>query len=247
MYYSGIDLHWDNCYITTVDESGAIVKQQRVVNSPDMLLDYFHSMEGSHCSVVESTMGWYWLDDLLEDNGIELVLAHAKYLKAISYAKVKTDKVDSQTLATLLRLDLIPRAHKIDRSLRGLRDTMRARLRLVQKRTTSTVMLNTIRVKFNFPETLPAQYQLYAQMLEEQTDLLSEHILALEKSLHPHLIPNAFPGVARSPPSRSIWRSTASNGSRPSNTFSPIAVWFREQRIPTGTYTIAQARMAISI
>lgn len=190
MFYSGIDLHWDNCYITTVDDTGAIVKQQRVVNSPEMLLNYFRSMDGPHRSVVESTMGWYWLDDLLEDNGIELVLAHAKYLKAISYAKVKTDKVDSRTLATLLRQDLIPRAHKIDRSLRGLRDTMRARLRLVQKRTTSTVMLNTIRVKFNFPETLPAQYQLYAQMLEEQTNLLSEHILALEKSLHPRLIPN---------------------------------------------------------
>ncbi len=34
---------------------------------------------------------------------IPLTLAHAKYLKAISYAKVKTDKVDSHTLATLLR------------------------------------------------------------------------------------------------------------------------------------------------
>ena len=40
---------------------------------------------------------------------------HAKYLKAISYAKVKTDKVDSQTLAILLRQGLIPRAHKLAR------------------------------------------------------------------------------------------------------------------------------------
>jgi hypothetical protein len=33
---------------------------------------------------------------------VDLKLAHAKYLKAISYAKVKTDKVDSETLAQLL-------------------------------------------------------------------------------------------------------------------------------------------------
>ena len=46
----------------------------------------------------------------LENNHIELILAHAKYLKAISYAKVKTDKVDSHTLAQLLRLNLIPAA-----------------------------------------------------------------------------------------------------------------------------------------
>jgi transposase len=190
MFYSGIDLHSDNCYITTVDDTGITVKQQRVENSPVMLLDYFHSLAGQHTAVVESTMGWYWLDDLLQDNNIELVLAHAKYLKAISYAKVKTDKVDSLTLATLLRLDLIPRAHKIDRKLRGLRDTMRARLRIVQKRTTCFAMLNTIQIKFNYPEVLPERYQLYAHMLEQQIQLLSEQILTLEKSLHPSLIPN---------------------------------------------------------
>jgi hypothetical protein len=34
--------------------------------------------------------------------GIELELAHAKLLKAIAYAKVKTDAVDSDTLAQLV-------------------------------------------------------------------------------------------------------------------------------------------------
>ena len=29
MYYSGIDLHSDNCYITTVDDTGAVIKRQR--------------------------------------------------------------------------------------------------------------------------------------------------------------------------------------------------------------------------
>ena len=32
----------------------------------------------------------------------------AKYVKAIAYAKVKTDKVDSHTLAQLLRMNFIP-------------------------------------------------------------------------------------------------------------------------------------------
>jgi len=117
MYYSGIDLHSDNCYITTIDDTGAVIKRQRVENDNKHVLDYFNSLLGSHQAVVESTTGWYWLNDLLQDNGIELVLAHAKYLKTISYAKVKTDKVDSQTLAILLRQGLIPRAHKISSDL----------------------------------------------------------------------------------------------------------------------------------
>ena len=190
MYYSGIDLHSDNCYMTTVDEGGAVVKEQRVENVAELVLDYFHTLGDSHTAVVESTTGWYWLNDLLEAHGIELVLAHAKYLKAISYAKVKTDKVDSHTLATLLRLNLIPRAHKISRERRDLRDTMRARLRLVHKRTACTLNLHTIGTKFNHPAQLPEPYELQVSLLKEHISLLSEHILTLEKSLHPILIPN---------------------------------------------------------
>ena len=189
-YYSGIDLHWDNCYITTLDEKGVLIKQQRVDNIREDIVNYFHSLPGTHIAVVESTTGWYWLNDLLEELGIELVLAHAKYLKAISYAKVKTDKVDSNTLATLLRLNLIPRAHKISKHLRDLRDTMRARLRMVHKHTACILSANTIDVKFNHPESFSEPYQLQLSLLEQQQAMLSEHILTLEKSLHGHLIPN---------------------------------------------------------
>jgi transposase len=188
MYYSGIDLHSDNCYITTIDDTGAIVKRQRIENNNERVLDYFHSLPGPHQAVVESTTGWYWLNDLLEDHGIDLVLAHAKYLKAISYAKVKTDKVDSQTLAILLRQDLIPRAHKISRELRGLRDTMRIRLRLVQQRTACLLRLNSIQMKFN--GFVPDPYRFQVAVLEHTRDTFTEQILALEKSLHPVLIPN---------------------------------------------------------
>jgi transposase len=188
MYYSGIDLHSDNSYITTIDDNGAIVKQQRLDNIDDCVINYFHSLPGTHQAVVESTTGWYWLNDLLNDHGIDLVLAHAKYLKAISYAKVKTDKVDSQTLAVLLRQGLIPRAHKISRELRGLRDTMRIRLRLVQQRSDTLRRLKSIAAKFN--GSVPDDYRFQLAVLEHTRDSLSEQILVLEKSLHPVLIPN---------------------------------------------------------
>lgn len=188
MYYSGIDLHSDNCYITTLSESGSLVKQQRVENISELILNYFHSLPGDHQAVVESTTGWYWLNDLLQENNIELVLAHAKYLKAISYAKVKTDKVDSQTLAMLLRQNLIPRAHKISRELRGLRDTMRIRLRLVQQRSDTLRRLKSIQAKFN--GSVPDPYRFQMAVLQHIRDNVTSQILTLEKSLHPVLIPN---------------------------------------------------------
>jgi transposase len=189
MYYSGIDLHTDNSYITTQDDTGSVVKQERTDNVEQDILAYFGSLPGPHIAVVESTSGWYWLNDLLESNGIDLVLAHAKYLKAIAYAKVKTDKVDSQTLATLLRQNLIPRAHKISRELRGLRDTMRLRLRLVQQRTACLRRIDSIRVKFN-STTIPDPYRFQLSVLEHTRDTFTSQIQALEQSLHPVLIPN---------------------------------------------------------
>ena len=201
MFYSGIDLHKDNCLITTINDAGELVRQERLPNVPEIILAYFAALGGSHNTVVESTTGWYWLSDLLEAHGIELVMAHAKYLKAISYAKVKTDKVDSHTLATLLRMNLIARAHNISRELRDIRDVMRARLRFVQKRTSCYVSIHTIGRKFNcddmimissksIPACLPEPYKLQLRLFYQQIDILTEQILTLEKHLHPVLISN---------------------------------------------------------
>jgi transposase len=201
MFYTGIDLHKDNCFLTTVNDVGDIVKQERLPNVDDSIVGYFRSMDGDHKAVVECTAGWYWLSDLLEAHGIELVLAHAKYLKAISYAKVKTDKVDSETLAKLLRLDSIPRAHKISHELRDLRDLMRARLRLVQKRTSCYVSIHNLGRKLNcddqldidnrtIPDFLPEAYRLHLKNLYAQIDLLNGQILDLEHFLQGLLIPS---------------------------------------------------------
>lgn len=208
MYYSGIDLHKDMSYITTLNDEGNIIKQQKLPNDEHTILSYFFAEGKHHKAVVESTSNWYWLSDLLNGHGIELILAHAKYLKAISYAKVKTDKVDSLTLAQLLRMNLIPVAHQIATQSRGLRDLMRARLRLVEKRTSCVISMHRILEKFNIPVpearelkeistfnllfdlSLDAEYQFQINCLCDQIRLLEEQIKALEKILHPLLIPN---------------------------------------------------------
>jgi transposase len=201
MNYSGIDLHKDNSVITTTNRGGKIIGESKLPNDDKLIIDYFKNIKGKHKAVVESTSSWYWLHDLLKTNGVEMELAHAKYLKAISYAKVKTDKIDSQTLANLLRMNLIPQAHKISSDNRALRDTMRARLGFVEKRTSCYNSIHRIGEKFNcdtvikiekrnIPAELPEGYKLQMKLLYEQADLLDEQITELEKSLHESLIPN---------------------------------------------------------
>ena len=93
MLYSGVDLHRRLIVICTVDENGAVVARTRMKTQPELIANYFRQWPKDHQAVVECTTGWYWFCDLLRSLGISIVLAHAKYLKAISYAKVKTDAV----------------------------------------------------------------------------------------------------------------------------------------------------------
>jgi transposase len=93
MYYTGIDLHKFTSYLTTVDSSGNVVKQADIRN-----IDH----------TVESTMTWYWLNDLLTSLNIPMVLAYAKFVKAIAYVKVKTDRVDSHLLPSFFAWTISP-------------------------------------------------------------------------------------------------------------------------------------------
>ena len=192
MFYTGIDLHKFTSYLTTVDSSGAIVKQENLKNVAHNFVQYFRSLPGEHKATVESTMTWYWLNDLLSSLNISLVLAHAKYVKAIAYAKVKTDKVDSHTLAQLLRMNFIPVAHKISKDNRLLRDALRARLKIVQRHTSVTNSMQLLLAKYNFdsPAQLSGIPEYQYQQLTDLEALLSEHMLNLEKQLYPFLIPN---------------------------------------------------------
>lgn len=192
MYYTGIDLHKFTSYLTTVDSSGVVIKQENLKNVAHNFIQYFSSLPGEHKATVESTMTWYWLNDLLSSINIPLVLAHAKYVKAIAYAKVKTDKVDSLTLAQLLRMDYIPVAYKISPEKRQLRDALRARLKIVQRHTSVTNSMQLLLSKYNFdsPTQLTGISEFQYQQLSEVEQLLDEQMLDLEKQLYPFLIPN---------------------------------------------------------
>jgi transposase len=192
MLHSGIDLHKRDLVIATVAEDGKLLAQQRLPASRELVRRYFAGFEGPHQAVVESTATWYWLADLLAEIDVPLKLAHAKHLKAISYAKVKTDSVDSHTIGQLDRADLIPEAHMISAELRGQRDLMRARLVIVQKRTSCLNSIEAILAKYNEPsmEALPELPRMQAKLAEQQAMLLETQIKKIEKALHPLLLPN---------------------------------------------------------
>jgi transposase len=192
MNYTGIDLHKHTSYLTTVDFSDKIIKQANIKNVACNFVQYFSDLGTENIATVESTMTWYWLNDLLTTLQIPLVLAHAKFIKAIAYSKVKTDKVDSHTLAQLLRMDFIPAAHKISNEKRLLRDALRGRLKMVERHTSVINTIHLLLDKHNLdtPDQLEGISRYQYQQLSELEALLSKQILNLEKQLHPILIPD---------------------------------------------------------
>lgn len=208
MYYSGIDLHRDTCSIVTLDDSGTKVKGETLPTDPDQIQQYFTRLPGAHHAVVECTTGWYWLSDLCQALGVELLLAHAKHLKAIAYAKVKTDAVDALTMAHILRLGYIPTAHQISQERRGLRDLLRHRLRLVETRSRLQTQAQAVLFKFNhgpmagkylrdidqlagklattFPETYRLQLETFATQLQQLDTSLHTIRAQLRTDLIPH-------------------------------------------------------------
>jgi transposase len=192
MLYSGIDLHKRSVVIATVDERGQVVREESVPASRPAVARYFQWLPEPTIATVEATSSWYWLRDLLEHEHVPLTLAHAKFVKAIAYAKVKTDAVDALTLAQLHRANLIPRAHMVSPELRPLRDLLRTRLHLVEKRTSAKNSVERLLEKFNVPEPdqLPDEATLQASLYAEQIELLIDQIARIEKQLQPRLIPN---------------------------------------------------------
>lgn len=206
MYFSGIDQHKAFSVITTLGADGARVAQASLPNDRATLRRYFAQFSGPHQAVVESTGRWCWMRDLLVPAGVELQLAHAKLLKAIAYAKVKTDAVDADTLAQLLRVGLIPRAHMIADGQRGPRDVLRARLQLVERRLRCEHSRGSLLEKFNVDDVtqLPPLYQLQARLQTTQAALLASQVKELEQAIQGDLLADAavqrllwIPGIGR--------------------------------------------------
>lgn len=200
-YYCGIDLHSRNFNICIVDSSGKVVKEAKFKNSQkEEFLKTIREFSPEISFVVESTYNWYWLVDLLQDESYEVKLAHPLYLKAIAYAKVKTDKVDPKTLAQLFRVGMLPEAYIYPRESRSIRDLLRRRATLVGMRTKLLTSLNFTLAQNNvngytrnsikkiasceFEELFSERFTiLNAQIIKQLIDDLDRHISLLEKEV----------------------------------------------------------------
>jgi len=136
MIHVGVDLHQRFCYMTALDARGKIVGSGAVSNERLDLRKYFRQFRGRPVQVAVEACGfWPAFREVVEPEVERLVLVHPQRVKAIASAKLKNDRVDSETLAHLLRCDLLPESWKADRETQARRQQVRLRATLVRQRT----------------------------------------------------------------------------------------------------------------
>lgn len=132
--YVGVDLHKKTCFITVMDKEGAIKKQTEIENDTEKVRKFFKSYSAANVAV-ESTMNWIPFYENLESLGINVKLSNPLQTKAVAFARIKNDKVDSRVLADLLRTNFLPTAYIQPREIRDLKELVRQKMAYTEMRT----------------------------------------------------------------------------------------------------------------
>jgi transposase len=143
--YGGIDLHSNSNQSAILDQDRKRVVRRKLNNDPDEILRFWEPYKPNLAGiVVESTFNWYWLVDLLQDNGYRVHLANPAAIQKYRGLKHADDNHDAFWLAELLLLDILPEGYIYPKELRALRDLLRKRLHLVRVRTALLLSLQNI-------------------------------------------------------------------------------------------------------
>jgi len=132
MLYAGVDHHTKTSHITLINEKGTVIQKKSLPSDgqsvKEMLSEYGEPIKAT----LEASYNWGKMYDWLDDVADEVILAHPLKVRAIAEARIKNDKIDSATLAHLLRADLIPEAYACPAEIRAIKRVLRQRMFLVR-------------------------------------------------------------------------------------------------------------------
>jgi transposase len=140
MHYVGVDLHKQTISVCVVIQAGTtrevIARRRFRCADEERILSFFEEL-GTFQVVVEATASYEWFVKLVEPLAGRVLLAHPKKLRVIAESTKKSDKLDAQTLAEFLALDMIPPSWRPTPRVREHRTLVRLRY-YTQRRITAT-------------------------------------------------------------------------------------------------------------
>jgi transposase len=137
--FVGLDIARNSVVATAMDPLGRPIDQSTLGSTDEELIAYLRGLPGTKRVALEACTMWEHFHDAAVRAGADVVLSHPYKTRLIADASLKSDKVDSAALATLLRLRALPTAFVPDAAARARRRIVRDRLfyRKHQKAVTS--------------------------------------------------------------------------------------------------------------
>ena len=155
MLHAGLDLSRKKVDVCLHYEHGEHLDQLAVPPDVDSLRKLARRIEEVHrqpvCAVIESMTGARIVHDTLEQEGWSVEIADAQKVKGLAPLACKTDKIDSQVLATLSHRDLVPAIWLPDPRVREERELARFRLHLVKHKSALKCRIHSTLVNFGKP------------------------------------------------------------------------------------------------
>lgn len=145
----GIDLHTKTMFLCILNQSGDIILHTNIPARPKPFLEVIQPFRDDLVIGVECMFSWYWLADLCLQEKIQFILGHALYMKAIHGGKAKSDKIDSEKIARLIKGGTFPLAYVYPPELRPTRDLLRRRRMLVRMRSEVLAHIKLTHYQYN--------------------------------------------------------------------------------------------------
>ena len=146
--FVGVDLHRRRSVIVRMTADGQrLGPAVRIDSDPFELARQVASWGEAPEVVVEATYGWYWAADVMAEAGARVHLAHPFGIMGFAQRRVKNDERDAADLADLLRMGRLPRAWIAPPEIRGLREAVRYRAKLVALRTGLKAQVHSVLAK----------------------------------------------------------------------------------------------------
>ena len=151
-FYAGVDLHARSLFLCVLDRDGQEPLRPQPARRPRSPSSKPCSPSATASSSAASacTAGT-GSPTPAATHDIPFALGHAWAMKAVHGSKTKCDRHDAEAIARLLRGGNFPLAYAYPKERRGLRDLLRARLRLVRQRAELYGHVHTARRQANLP------------------------------------------------------------------------------------------------
>lgn len=150
-YYCGIDLHARILYVCILDQAGKVCVHQGIPADSGQLHKLLKPYIGNIVVGVECMHCWYWVSDFCDEIGVDFILGHALYMKAIHGGKAKNDRIDSFKIVSLIRGGNFPLAYVYPRRMRATRDLLRRRMKIVRHGADLKAHVSNTTSQYNLP------------------------------------------------------------------------------------------------